>query len=270
MIPTLLADPTTRVLEVGGEHVGVVGTEDPTLRWRSPAESPRGEVIYLGTLDGLEHVAVMVDRVASPATALRLIAADLDPAQARMAVHAVGIAQWHRTHPRCARCGEPTDAAQGGHVRHCPVCGADHFPRSDPAVIMLITDEDDRALLGRRPTWPDGRFSTLAGFVEPGETLEDAVRRETHEETAVTVGDVWYASSQPWPFPSSLMLGFYGRALSTDITVDGTETADARWFTRDEVTEMTAAGALSLPGIVSISRWLIEGWHGGHVEGAWR
>ena len=155
-------------------------------------------------------------------------------------------------------------------MRRCPECGAQHFPRTDPAVIMLITDDADRALLGRRPDWPPNRYSTLAGFVEPGESLEDAVRRETMEETAVEVAEVRYAASQPWPFPSSLMLGFFGRARTTRITVDGTETAAARWFGRDEVPRMTASGELELPGSLSISRWLIERWHGGLVHGEWR
>lgn len=134
---------------------------------------------------------------------------------------------------------------------------------------MLITDDQDRALLGRQPSWPEGRFSTLAGFVEPGESLDDAVRREVKEEVGVDVGDVTYAGSQPWPFPSSLMLGFFGKATSADIVVDANEIAEARWFTREEVTEMTASTDLLLPPNVSISRALIQEWHGGQIHGKW-
>ncbi|MFD1826083.1 MULTISPECIES: NAD(+) diphosphatase [Mumia] len=263
----LWADPKTPVLVVGGEHLAA---DADGLVWRSPADVPDGDRLYLGTVDGTEYAAVMVRRVPEPSRPLRAVATSLPLAQARLAVHAVGVAQWHRTHPRCARCGSPTDVVEGGHVRRCPECGAQHFPRTDPAVIMLITDDADRALLGRRPDWPATRFSTLAGFVEPGESLEDAVRRETWEEAGVEVGEVSYAASQPWPFPSSLMLGFFGRARTTRIAVDGTETADARWFGRDEVTRMTASGELDLPGTLSISRWLIERWHGGLVHGEWR
>jgi NAD+ diphosphatase len=134
---------------------------------------------------------------------------------------------------------------------------------------MLITDGDDRAVLGRQGRWPKGWFSTLAGFVEPGESLPDAVRREVMEEAGLVVGSVEFAGSQPWPFPSSLMLGFHGIAETEDIVVDGDELAEARWFSRDEVTELTAAGELLLPPSVSISRWLIDTWHQGEITGNW-
>lgn len=268
----LWSDPKTEVLLVGGDHVSA---DDGGLVWRSPLDLPPALVdgavrLYLGTVDGIERVALLVDRVPDPVGSLRTVATTLPPSQARLAVHAVGVGQWHRLHPRCARCGSPTEAAEGGHLRRCPVCGAHHFPRTDPAVIMLVTDDADRALLARRPDWPENRFSTLAGFVEPGEGLEDAVRRETLEETDVEVGEVTYAASQPWPFPSSLMLGFFARARTTRIEVDGTETADARWFSRDDISRMTASGELQLPGTVSISRWLIARWHGGDIHGEWR
>ncbi len=148
-------------------------------------------------------------------------------------------------------------------MRECPTCRAAHFPRTDPAVIMLVTDADERALLGHQPRWPEGRFSTLAGFVEPGEPLEAAVRREVAEEVGIVVGEVTYAGSQPWPFPSSLMLGFFASAHTTDIGVDGVEIASARWFTRGQLAEAIAAGDVGLPGSLSISRWLIETWYGG-------
>jgi NAD+ diphosphatase len=262
-------DPDVKVLVIGGEHVPTTGGSG--LRWIGADEAPSGEWIFLGLKGDQRYAAVMVDRVPAelePAS-LRMIGPSVDPGEASLAVHAVGIARWHQTHRFCARCGAPTAVSDAGHVRVCPVCSAHHFPRTDPAVIMLITDDQDRALLGRQPVWPEGRFSTLAGFVEPGETLGDAVRREVMEEVGVPVGDVTYAASQPWPFPSSLMLGFFGRALSYDIRVDENEIAEARWFTRDEVTEMTASSELLLPPNVSISRWLLQQWHGGTIHGTW-
>lgn len=258
-----------RVLVIGGEHVP---TRDGVgLRWITMDEAPEGEWIFLGTRDGVRHAAVMVDRVPAELepVSLRLIGPTVAPEEASLAVHAVGIARWHQTHQFCAKCGAPSDIASAGHVRICSTCGAHHFPRTDPAVIMLITDDHDRALLGRQPSWPDGRFSTLAGFVEPGETLDDAVRREVMEEVGIEVGEVSYAASQPWPFPSSLMLGFFGKAVTSDIQVDHDEIAEAHWFTREEVTEMTAASDLILPPNVSISRWLVQQWHGGTIHGRW-
>ncbi|MCW2747161.1 MAG: diphosphatase, partial [Nocardioidaceae bacterium] len=132
-----------------------------------------------------------------------------------------------------------------------------------------ITDDHDRALLGRNPHWPATTFSTLAGFVEPGESLDDAVRREVFEEVGVTVGEVTYGSSQPWPFPSSLMLGFFGKAESSDINVDAEEISEARWFTRDEIDTLIASGELKVPGELSVSGWLIRTWHGGDIDSTW-
>lgn len=259
----------TCVLVVGGDYVATSGDR---LRWLPPGRVPDGDRLYLGVSEGFERFALLLDRVPEgmQPQGIRAIGAHLDVAEAGLAVHAVGVSNWHRTHPRCSRCGEPTVLADAGHVRRCPACGATHFPRTDPAVIMLATDDRDRALLGRQASWPPGRYSTLAGFVEPGESLEDAVRREIHEESGVEIGEVRYGGSQPWPFPSSLMLGFFARAESSVIRVDGQEIEEARWFSRDEVAEMTERGDIALPGSLSISRWLIEQWHGGSISGAWR
>lgn len=261
-------DSRTRIAVVGQHHIA---TDANGLRWLAPTDAPDGQRIYLGQADGHAWFAVAVDEVPDalgPQT-LRATALQLSETDAGLVAHAVGIANWHRTHGFCARCGEPSKPAQGGHIRTCPSCGAHHFPRTDPAVIMLITDDEDRALLGRHPNWPAGRYSTLAGFLEPGEALEDAVRREVAEETGIEVGDVSYAASQPWPFPSSLMVGFFGSAKSHDVQVDGEEIEHARWFTRDEVTSLSEQGGLGLPGTLSISRWLIETWHGGLIIGEW-
>ena len=266
--------PDLRVMVVGGEHIA--SHEGVGIRWIPADEAPDGLWIFLGHRDGVGHAAVVVDRVPAELTpqSLRFIGPTVAPEDASLAVHAVGLSRWHQTHSFCPRCGAETTVIKAGHVRVCPVDGSEHFPRTDPAVIMLITDEEDdagpdRALLGRQPSWPEGRFSTLAGFVEPGESLIDAVRREVMEEAGVTVGDVTYAGSQPWPFPSSLMLGFFGTAKTTEIHVDGDELEEARWFSRDEITELTASGELILPPSVSISRWLVEEWHGGDIQGHW-
>ncbi len=155
-----------------------------------------------------------------------------------------------------------SEIREGGLLRVCPACGAEHHPRTDPVVIMLVVDsENDRVLLGRQPSWPDGRYSALAGFVEPGESLEDAVAREVLEESGVEVTDARYVSSQPWPFPSSLMLGFEAAYLSGEpVAADG-ELDDARWFTRSELLEAAAErGALRLPPSLAIARRLIDGW----------
>jgi NAD+ diphosphatase len=194
----------------------------------------------------------------------------LNDRETGIAVNVVGLSNWHAVHTHCANCGEHTVVVEAGHVRECPECGLHHFPRSDPAIIVLVTDDQDRALLGRSPNWPPGRFSTLAGFVEPGESLEAAVRREVLEESGVVIGDdVYYAGSQPWPMPSSLMLGFYARATGFDIEVDEDEIVDARWFSRDDLRAAIEAGDVAVPGSISISRRLIEGWYGEELSGSW-
>ncbi|MFT4189547.1 MAG: NAD(+) diphosphatase [Aeromicrobium sp.] len=261
----------TRVMVLGGEHLAT--TDGPAIAWMSLAGAPEGEQVWLGEQNGRGHAAVVVDgRVPaelSP-TSVRVLAPLLDPDELSLAVHAVAIARWLGATPFCPRCGARTEVRKLGHSRHCPACAVEHFPRTDPAVIMLVTDDQDRALLGRHPSWPEGRFSTLAGFVEPGESLEDAVRREVAEEVGVTVGEVGYAGSQPWPFPASLMVGFFAQATSTDITVQADEIAEAVWVTRDELRAHGEAGTLLLPPTgVSISSWLIESWLGGQITAAW-
>lgn len=256
---------------LGGEHVATV--DGPALAWLPASEAPDGEWLWLGEQDGRRHAAVVVEgRVPADLrpVSIRVLAPQLDPGDLSLAVHAVAIARWLASTPFCPRCGSRTEVQQAGHLRKCPECGASHFPRTDPAVIMLITDDQDRALLARNPAWPEGRFSTLAGFVEPGESLEDAVRREVLEEVGVTVGEVTYGASQPWPFPASLMLGFFGTATATDITVDENEIAEAAWITRDELVAYGEAGTLLLPPSgVSISSWLIETWLGKDLTASW-
>lgn len=192
---------------------------------------------------------------------LRRIMTRLSARDAELAASARAVVAWHDTHPFCARCGGESIAVQGGWQRHCPSCGASHFPRTDPVVIMLIT-LGNSVLMGRSPGWPEGMYSLLAGFVEPGETIEAAVRREVAEEASVPVGEVTYLASQPWPFPASLMIGCAGTALAHDIKVDPAELEDAIWVTREE---MMDAFAGRHPWIKparkgAIAHFLLENW----------
>ena len=177
-----------------------------------------------------------------------------------VAGRAVQLVEWQRNHQFCGRCGTATVDAPGERARVCPECKLLAYPRLAPAVIMLLEREDGKALLARNKNFPAGMFSTLAGFVEPGESLEDAVAREVKEETGVELSDIEYHSSQPWPFPSSLMLGFTARAASERVQVDGLELEDARWFTREELSGGIAEGRLRLPSPASIAFALVDGW----------
>jgi NAD+ diphosphatase len=165
---------------------------------------------------------------------LRAVMTGLSPLQGEIAATARAVMQWHSSHAHCARCGAPTDLVDSGWRRHCRACDAAHFPRTDPVVIMLVT-RGDHLLLGRGAGWPEGMYSLLAGFIEPGEVFEAAVRREVFEETGVRLGQVRYLASQPWPFPANLMLGAWAHAISTDITLDPNELQDAVWLSRQEV-----------------------------------
>jgi NAD+ diphosphatase len=182
----------------------------------------------------------------------------------------VALANWHATHTHCPRCGTPTVTVAAGHAQRCPADGSEHFPRIDPAVIMLVTDPDDRCLLARNRRWPERRVSILAGFVEPGESAEQAVAREVGEETGITVAQVRYAGSQPWPMPQSLMLGFRASAAGDlELRVDDDEIAEAHWFSRDELRSALASREILLPPPVSIAHRLIESWYGEELPGVW-
>jgi NAD+ diphosphatase len=188
---------------------------------------------------------------------LRYLGSILPADEANLAAHATALVTWHRRQKFCGQCGAPTRIEAGGNTRNCTDedCATTIFPRVDPAIIVLVS-HGDRCLLGRQTTWPEGRYSTIAGFVEPGESLGDAVRREVQEETNITVGDVHYHSSQPWPFPSSLMLGFTAHAESLDIHLNDGELEDAQWFTRKEL----RSGFPKLPYRISIARRLVDDW----------
>ena len=192
---------------------------------------------------------------------LRAVMATLSPRQAELAAMARAVLEWHRSHGFCARCGAQSEMVQAGWQRSCPECKAQHFPRTDPVVIMLIT-RGNRLLLGRGPTWPEGMYSLLAGFIEPGESIEAAVRREVFEESGVVVGEVGYLASQPWPFPASLMIGCRGEALTEAITLDPAELQDARWVSREELVQAFAGSHMlikpSRKG--SIAQFLMTHW----------
>lgn len=265
------ARPDTSVVPVWrSKHLLLRGeVASPALLRPHQLEAYRSTRVLLGTAEGTAYFAVdvsadesLLDTLRlSPAHAilgLREVAPLLSQAEGALLAYAGGILSWHRRHRFCGVCGGETRSTQGGHVRVCANenCREQHFPRTDPAVIMLVTDGDE-ALLGRQAAWPGRVYSTLAGFVEPGESLEEAVRREVQEETQVELDEVQYHSSQPWPFPSSLMLGFTARAKSREIRVQPDELEDARWFTR---AQLLAREDVELPSTISIARRLIEDW----------
>ncbi|GGW86556.1 NUDIX hydrolase [Streptomyces malachitofuscus] len=265
--------PSTRCFVVSGGQVLIDEAADgrTELLMTPSFEAPLTEAhrYFLGIdEDGVSYFALQKDSLpgrmddsARPA-GLREAGLLLSPREAGLMVHAVALENWQRLHRFCSRCGERTVIAAAGHIRRCPACGAEHYPRTDPAVIMAVVDGDDRILLGRQVHWPEGRFSTLAGFVEPGESIEHSVRREVHEEVGIAVGEVEYIASQPWPFPSSLMLGFTARATTTEINVDGDEIHEARWFSRDELAAAFESGEVLPPYGISIAARLIERWYG--------
>jgi NAD+ diphosphatase len=226
---------------------------------------PLREPILLGLDASGAVLAVAAENGAAPAgtrlIGLREAGALLSAEDAGLLAYGTAMVNWHRSHPHCARCGTRTEIAHAGFMRCCPNCGASHFPRTDPVVIMLVND-GERALLGRQASWPEGRYSALAGFVEPGESLEEAVAREVREEASVEVRDVTYRSSQPWPFPASLMLGFHARHAGGEADIGDGELAQVRWFERDELAAIARGEVegMNVPPPLAIARRLIDEW----------
>jgi NAD+ diphosphatase len=257
------ADPAARAVVVGREGIHVAGDRLGLV----PLEAG-DEGVLLGVGAGGPVFAVAADGRRLELLGLREAAATLPQADGGLAAYAAAMLNWHGTHRFCANCGHLTDVREGGHMRQCPNCGRQHHPRTDPVVIMLV-ERGDEVLLGRQAPWPPRRYSALAGFVEPGETLEEAVAREVLEESGVHIGTSRYVSSQPWPFPMSLMLGFIAEWESGEPEVVDQELQDARWFTRAELEEAsredddwetTVAEGLQLPPRLAIARRLVEHW----------
>jgi NAD+ diphosphatase len=278
------------VIELDGAEPRAVVLASATV---APSLSPveerlaRGEVVFLGLIEERAHFALDVSPLDAPLDMLRspsLAASGIEEARARFtdlrqlggrierregALLALARAMlfWHARHRFCGLCGNPTRSEEAGHMRRCtdPACNTMHFPRTDPAVIMLVSD-GERALMGRSKQFPPGMYSTLAGFVEPGESLEMAVAREVREETGIEVGAVYYHSSQPWPFPANIMLGFHAAALTTEITIDYGELEDACWLERGWLLSHADDDTFRMPRLDSIARRLIEDWLHGRIE----
>jgi NAD+ diphosphatase len=249
----------------------------PSVVWRPTSEVgsvPEADWLLLAERsDGHAFFAMQTPLASESSLSLRdliVLVGDRRDSSVQVLVRAVGVLNWHEAHHWCPRCGAATELDDAGWMRRCAREGSKHFPRVDPAVIMLVKDDQGRALLGRQSRWPTGWFSTLAGFVEPGETFEEAVARETREEAGVAVTRTRYFGSQSWPFPSSLMVGF--RAWTDDrqpARPDGKELVEARWFSRDDLVQACGSGDVSLPPRTSISRMLVEDWYGNQLPGRW-
>jgi NAD+ diphosphatase len=275
------SNPDTRVLVVSEGRALVLDELDPVVQ-QSP-DAPLAKLVLLSSLDAPEgdryflgrdeqdraYFAVPAESLPgrqdadARAASLREAGMLLSDRDAGLLTHAVALEYWHRSHKFCSRCGHRTQVAAAGHIRRCAQCGTEHYPRTDPAVIMAVTDPEDRLLLGRQSAWDANRYSVLAGFVEPGESLEGAVAREVHEEAGLTVTEVEYLGSQPWPFPCSLMLGFRAKVDDPErVRADGEELQEVRWFSRAELAAAIESGEVVPSGRISIARALIENWFG--------
>ena len=280
-IAGLLDAKETRILALRDLKPFTRGKAAPALDWQ-PVAQWRDQIdagawlIFLGLGDGRAHFAIdaaganVAPDIDTELIDVRALAPAIATGEAAILAEARSLLDWHARHRFCAQCGAPSTVASAGWKRHCPACRASHFPRTDPVVIMLAT-RGERALLGRNRRRPGARFSCLAGFVEPGETPEEAVRREVREEAGVRCGRVRYLAAQPWPFPSSLMMGFLTEALTEEITVDAEELAEARWFSRADIREMVARAAtgpddpaqVSLPSPIAIAHHICRRWSSG-------
>ena len=275
--------PQSRFLPLWKLNILIDHAAEMRLGWLSPNDIRRLSVkvtpVFLGLLEGIAHFAIDVSELDDPLPHLKLAATWrfedpraaatlLSPAEAGIIAQSKSQVDWHRRHRFCGNCGHPTTQGRGGHTRTCTTCHTEHFPRTDPVVIMVVSD-GDRCLLGqsRGRLARAGRYSALAGFMDQGESIEEAVRREVREEAGIEVGEVRYHSSQPWPFPSSLMIGCHGKAITTDIHMDAGEMADVQWFSRDEVRLALKRENphLQVPDAIAIAHHLIKAWAEGEV-----
>jgi NAD+ diphosphatase len=259
------------VLRLVGDRVAVGEGRDgsTTAVVTAPEGADAGRLaLYLGEAGGTSYVGVVADDLADAVAddptwrTLRQVGVDLDELGASAFATTLALANWHRSHGHCPRCGTPTEPVLAGWIRRCPSDASEHYPRTDMAVIMAVVDADDRILLARGKGFRGNGMSVLAGFVEPGESLEEAVAREVREEAGVEVREPRYASSQPWPFPSSLMLGFFADYSGGEPSVGDQELEDVRWFSRDELLEARSGSldGLGLPPPIAIARRLIDTW----------
>ena len=272
-----------KIIRVSGSHLA---TDRKSLLFLNAIEVEKlttakiftsGDKYFLGidTASKVAYFAWDCDEVGLPAgetsteglASLRELGATLDEFQLGISMHVIALSNWHRSHPHCSKCGAETKSTLGGSVRVCIKDQSQHHPRTDSAVIVLVKDKDDRILLGHQPIWPDGRFSTFAGFLEPGETFEQCVEREVFEESGVKVNEIKYLGSQPWPFPASIMIAF--SAVVDDPSTakaDGVEITEVRWFSRDDLKSSVADGSLLLPPTISVARKMIAMWFGPGAE----
>ena len=270
-----LTDPESRIVPVWRSRSLVVEGEMPQPVLLAAAEAllgDRGPTVFLGLVDEMAHFAIDVSDRDSPPFGdrgefldLRRVGPRMNAAGSGILAYARAMMTWHRRHRFCGVCGAPTEIRDAGHVRQCSNmdCRGLSFPRTDPAVIMLVHDGGDRVVLGRKANMPPGQHSILAGFVEPGESLEDAVAREVYEEVGLELTEIDYHSSQPWPFPANIMLGFTARATTFDLDVDYDELEDgARWFTRDELVDSPEDETFRMPRKDSIARRILDEWLG--------
>jgi NAD+ diphosphatase len=277
-------NPKSRFLPLWQLNVLVRSDSETRLGWLSPAEIQRLAIdvppVFLGVLDGVAHFAIDISQLGDARHELNLdeawrfeeartAAMHLSPVETGILAQSRAQLDWHRRHQFCSVCGQRTVQGRGGHVRQCPACKAEHFPRTDPVAIMVVSD-GVRCLLGqsRGRLSRTGTYSALAGFIDQGESIEEAVRREVREEAGIEVGEVRYHSSQPWPFPSSLMIGCHAKALTTAIHKDDEEMTDVQWFSRDEVL-LALKGEhpqLRVPAPIAIAHHLIKAWAEGEVH----
>ena len=274
-----LDSPESRYLPIWNNNPLVVREErDCRLVWLDASvlkhTAERDDPLLIGVRDGVAHFAIDLSPLEEPLVALgiegaefpetRSVAADLPMGDAGTVAHARALVDWQSRHRFCPRCGNPTHPSDGGSLRKCESCSVDHFPRTDPVVIMVAWN-GDRAILGRQRAWPPSRYSALAGYIDQGETIEEAVRREVMEEVGLEVDEVVYRRSQPWPFPSALMIGCFAHVTSEQETVDPLELDGARWFTREELRKAVhdpdrEKHGFEIPGPIAIAHHIIKEW----------
>ncbi|HEY9471461.1 MAG TPA: NAD(+) diphosphatase [Propionibacteriaceae bacterium] len=260
----LWRDETAKLLKLDAESRFTTNAGGSKLRMTKPFvdyDSQRHRLLGLLNGDPIFAVETLTEGEVHD---FREVGFQLTDNERDIAATAAALTHWHRLEPQCPRCGGPTVVINGGFVRHCAACGRDHFPRTDPAVIVAVVDPQDRLLLGGQKTWGN-RVSVLAGFVEAGESLEQTIHREIGEEVDVTLSELRYFGSQPWPFPRSLMVAFFGRAEGTNISLDLDEIAYAEWYTRDQLSAKLDAGEVGLPGRSSIAARMIQAWRDGEA-----